>query len=317
MSTGRLMSRAGVGYPQTMSRSLSPDLATLALFGRIAETRSITKAAAQSHLALAAASRRIAGLESRLGVKLLERSTRGVSLTPAGTALLAHARLILGQVNQMQADLAAYAKGGKGLVRIHANSSALAQFLPQELAAFSAAFPDARIALLERRSVSIVRALREGETDIGIVMAGTPTEGLACRDYRTDRLVAVVPRKHPLRGKSVPFAKLLDFDFVGLESNTAMSQLLASRATAAGKPLRLRVQVNGFDVLGKLVQAGLGIGVLPEVAARAFVGTLGLRLVPLADDWARRRMLLCVRDHGTLPPLAQRLVDHLLPAGPA
>jgi len=297
-----------------MSRSLSPDLATLALFGRIAETRSITKAAEQSHLALAAASRRIARLESRLGVTLLERSTRGVELTPAGTALLAHARLILGQVNQMHAELAAYARGGKGLVRVQANSSALAQFLPQELAAFSAAFPDARIALLERRSVSIVRALHEGHTDIGIVMSGTPTEGLACYDYRTDRLVVVVPRKHPLRSKSVPFAKLLDFDFVGLESNTAMSQLLAQRASAEGKPLRLRVQVNSFDAVGKMIQAGFGIGVLPEVAARAFVRALGLRLVPLADDWSRRRMLLCVRDRGTLPPLAKRLVDHLLPS---
>jgi DNA-binding transcriptional LysR family regulator len=295
-----------------MSRSHPPDLATLALFGRIAETRSITKAAAQSHLALAAASRRIAGLESRLGVKLLERSARGVDLTPAGAALLGHARLVLGQVNQLQAELAAYAQGGKGPVRIQANSSALAQFLPQQLAAFSAAFPDARIALLERRSASIVRALREGDTDVGIVMSETPIEGLACYDYRTDRLVAVVPRRHPLRGRSVSFARLLDFDLVGLESNTAMSQLLASRATAAGKPLRLRVQVNGFDVLAKLVQAGLGIGVLPELAARAFVRTLGLRLVPIADDWSRRRMLVCVRDRRTLPPLAARLVDHLL-----
>src|SRR5262249_23598877 len=113
-------------------------------------------------------------------------------------------------------------------------------------------------------------------------------EGLACYDYRTDRLVAVVPRRHPLRGRSVSFARLLDFDLVGLESNTAMSQLLASRATAAGKPLRLRVQVNGFDVLAKLVQAGLGIGVLPELAARAFVRPLGLRLVPIAAEWAPR-----------------------------
>lgn len=300
-----------------MTASHTPDLASLALFIRIAETGSITKAAGQSHLALAAASRRIALLESRLEVKLLERSARGVEFTPAGTALLAHARQILGQVNRLQADLADYTKGGKGLVRIQANSSALAQFLPEELARFSAAWPGAKVALLERRSVSIAKALREGETDIGIVIAGTPTEGLACFDCRTDQLVAVVPRDHRLKAKSVAFAKLLDQDFVGLESNTAISQLLAQRAAAEGKPLKLRVQVHSFDVVGKMIQAGLGIGVLPEAAARAFVATLGLRVVALSDDWARRRMLLCVRDLETLPPLARRLADHLLASCPA
>lgn len=300
-----------------MTSSHAPDLASLALFIRIAETGSITKAAAQSHLALAAASRRVALLESRLGVKLLERTARGVEFTPAGTAMLSHARHILGHVNRLQAELADYTKGGKGLVRIQANSSALAQFLPEELARFSREFPGAKVALLERRSLSIVKALRDGETDLGIVIEGTPTEGLACYECRTDRLVAVVPRNHRLKAKSVAFSKLLDDDFVGLEGNTAISQLLAQRAAAAGKPLRLRVQVNSFDVVGKLIQAGMGIGVLPEVAARAFVDTLGLRLVALTDDWARRRMLLCVRELDKLPPLARRLADHLLRACPA
>jgi DNA-binding transcriptional LysR family regulator len=295
-----------------MTFSYSTDLVSLALFARIAETHSITKAAALSHMALAAASRRIAQLEVRLGAKLLERTARGVDLTPAGAALLTHARRILGEVNQMQAELADFGKGGTGLVRIQANSSALAQFLPQELAAFSAAYPAAKVALLERRSTSIVRALREGETDIGIVMAGIATDGLACFNYHTDRLVAVVPKTHRLRGRSISFVKLLDFDIIGLESNTAMSQLLAQRALAEGKLLKLRVQVNGFDVVGKMTQAGLGIGILPDVAARAFVDTLGLRLIPLADEWARRQMLLCVRDYEALPPLARRLTDHLL-----
>src|SRR5207253_2307473 len=174
-------------------------------------------------------------------------------------------------------------------------TSALAQFLSDDLASFSTTYPNVKIALLERRSIPIVQAVHEGSTDIGIIMGGTPTEGLACFDYRSDRLVAVLPKGHALRGKSLPFAKLLEFDIVGLEGNTAMSQLLSERANAEQKPLRLRVQVNSFDVVGKMVQAGLGIGVLPEGAARPFVGTMGLRLIPLADDWAKRRILIVVR----------------------
>jgi DNA-binding transcriptional LysR family regulator len=289
-----------------------PDLSTLALFVRIAETRSITKAAQASHIALAAASRRVALLEGQLGVQLLFRSAKGVELTPAGNALLLHARRMLGQVDEMRAELADYTKGGKGLVRVHANTSALAQYLSQDLASFSAAHPAIKIAIEEHRSGAIVQAVQTGATDIGIVMEGAPTGNLQCFDYRTDTLVAVVPKRHPLRGRRVAFAKLLDYDFVGLESDTVISQLLAAAAVAAEKPLRLRVQLKGFDVVAKMIQAGLGIGVLPEGAARSFASPMGLRLVPLTDDWARRRMWVCVRDYPSLAASVRQLVDHLV-----
>ena len=109
------------------------------------------------------------------------------------------------------------------------------------------------------------------------------------------------------------FAKLLDHDFVGLEGNTVISQILLAQASRAGKPLRLRVQVKSFDVVAKMIQAGLGIGVLPEGAAASFARPMGLRLVPLTDAWAKRRMWVCVRDYATLPASARQLVDHLAP----
>lgn len=292
---------------------MRPDLASLALFIRIAETKSITKAAESSYIALAAASRRITQMETLFGVQLLTRTARGVELTPAGTALLIHARQLMVQIDQMSAELSDFAKGVKGLVRIQANTSALAQFLPQDLAAFSAAYPDVKLSVEEQRSVAIVRALHEGATDIGIVMGGAHTEGLTCFDYRNDRLVAVLPKGHPLRGKRVSFAELLDFDFVGLEGNTQISQLLTEHAAAEQKSLRLRVQVKSFDVVGKMIQAGLGIGVLPEAVARTFAGAMELRLVVLSDAWATRRMFLCVRDYNALPSIARQLVEHLAP----
>ena len=290
---------------------MRPDLTSLALFIRIAETKSITKAAQASHIALAAASRRVSLLEQQYGVQLLHRTAKGVELTPAGNAVLFHARQLMAKADEMSAELSDYTRGGKGLVRIHANTSALAQSLSQDLAAFSAAHPAIKIAIEEHRSGAIVQALQAGTTDIGIVMEGAPTGSLQCFDYRTDMLVAVLPKRHPLRGKRVAFAKLLDYDFVGLESDTVISQLLAAAAVAAEKPLRLRVQLKGFDVVAKMIQAGLGIGVLPEGAARSFASPMRLRLVPLTDAWARRRMWVCVRDYASLPASARQLVDHL------
>ena len=251
-------------------------------------------------------------LEEQFGVQLLYRTAKGVELTPAGSAMLFHARQLMGQVDQLRAELSDYTKGGKGLVRLQANTSALAQFLSHDLAAFAAKHPAVKVSLEEQRSGAIVRALQSGATDIGIVMAGPPTGDLECFDYRTDTLVAVLPRRHPLRGKRVAFAKLLDYDFVGLEGDAVLSQALASHASEEGKPLRLRVQLKGFDVVARMIQAGLGIGILPEAAARSFAGPMKLRLVALTDPWATRRMLVCVRQYASLPASARLLVDHLV-----
>lgn len=293
---------------------MRPDLASLALFIRIAELKSITKAAAASHIALAAASRRVTQLEDQLGVQLLLRNARGVSLTPAGNALLFHARQMMGKVDEMRAEIADYSKGAKGMVRIQANASALAQYLPEDLATFAAAHPAIKVTMVEERSGAIVDAVRSGSADVGIVMEGAEAPGLELYEYRTDTLCAVVPRKHPVRARALPFAKLLDHDFVGLESNTVISQILITQAGLAGKPLRLRVQVKSFDVVARMIQAGLGIGVLPEAAAKAFSKPMGLRLVALTDPWARRRMFVCVRQYASLPAPARQLVDHLVPS---
>jgi DNA-binding transcriptional LysR family regulator len=291
---------------------MRPDLGSLMLFIRVAETRSITKAAKAGHIALAAASRRIQQLEDQLGCQLLRRSARGVELTPAGIAVLARAREMMAKVDEMRAEVSDYSKGAKGLVRVQANASALAQYLPGDLASFSAAHPEIKIALDEERSGAIVEAVRAGTADVGIVMEGADPGGLQLFEYRTDLLCAVVPRRHPVRARKVAFAKLLDYDFVGLESTTVISRLLLEEARRAGKPLRLRVQVKSFDVVARLVEAGLGIGVLPEDAANAFARPMGLRLVLLTDPWAARRMFVGVRDYTGLSAPAKRLVDHLV-----
>ena len=291
---------------------MRPDLTSLALFIRVAESRSITPAAAASHTAPAAASRRITQLEDQLGVTLLHRTARGVELTPAGEALLFHAREMMDQMDEMRADMSDYTLGAKGVVRMQANASALAQYLPEDLA--SAAHPAIKVSLGEERSSAIVGALLAGSTDVGIVMEGAEgADAVQLFDYRADTLVAALPVKHALRAKSLAFERLLDHDFVGLESNTVISRLCAHQATLAGKPLRLRVQVKSFDVVARLIQAGLGIGVLPEAAVRVYAHTMGLRSVRLTDGWAQRRMFVAVRQYGALPAAARQLVDHLVP----
>jgi DNA-binding transcriptional LysR family regulator len=153
--------------------------------------------------------------------------------------------------------------------------------------------------------------VQAGAADVGIVMEGAEASGLECLAYRADTLGAVVPKKSPIRAKSIAFAELLEHDFVGLESTTVISQIMLEQASRAGKPLRLRVQVKSFDVVAKMIQAGLGIGILPEAAARAFAAPMGLRLVKLTDSWATRKMYVCIRNRASLSAPARLLVDHL------
>ena len=291
-----------------------PDLISLALFVRAVDTRSLSKAADQSHIALAAASRRIALLEHRYGVQLLYRSSQGVEPTPAGMSLVQHARKMMEQAEKLHADLSDYAKGIKGHIRIKANTSAITQHLPKDLAEFSAAYPDVRLELEESRSVEIVQALREGSADIGVVMDGVAREGLASFPYKRDRLVAVVPRGHEMRARQASFESLLKYDLVALDSPAAMMRLLARAAGAAGQPMRLRVQVKSFEAVCKLVQANMGIGVLPEIAALDFAPVMGLRLIRLTDEWAERCMHVCVRDFDSLPANGRKLVEQLVGA---
>lgn len=292
-----------------------PDVRSLALFARVAEVRSISKAAKSSHIALAAASRRITLLEHAFGVRFFERSVHGATLTPAGGVALKHARQILGQVDQMRSEVEEYAKGRSGRVRLMANASVISQYLPDDLARFAKTANGVGVSFEECTSGEIVQALHDFATDVGIVMEGVSLKGLTAFDYRSDRLAAIVRRDSPVRGKSVSFLSLLDHDLVGLDASTSITRVLSDKAAAAQRRLRLRVQVKSFDALCKMVAAGLGIGILPEGVARPYAAGVKLRVVPLSDPWATRRMYVCVRDLVTLPAISRKLVGFLVGVG--
>ena len=273
-----------------------PDIDTLALFVRAAELRSLTKAAEASHMGLAAASRRMALLEHRFRTTLLERSSRGVDLTPAGIALLPRARALLVELNLMQAEMSDHANGRKGALRILANTSVITDTLPNDLAAFAHHNPDVKVIVQERWSEEIVRALQAAEGDVGIVVEGTPVDGLETYPYCQDRLAVVMPHGHALASfEMLKFNDVLDDELITLEGVSSMTRLLAAQAVIAQKTLQLRIQVRSFEAVCHMVEAGLGLGLLPEQAASVLAKGLDLAVRPFSDPWAVRRMLLCTR----------------------
>jgi DNA-binding transcriptional LysR family regulator len=217
----------------------------------------------------------------------------------------------------MRAEMGNYASGRQAVLRVHGNTSAMTQFLPGDVATFQAAHRDVRVVLEECWSEEAVRRVRTGEADVGVVVEGCDSNGLWCRPYRRDRLAAVLRRDDPLDGPEAAFADLIERDLVGLEGSSTLTRLLTAQAAGLMRPMALRVQVRSFEAVCRAVQAELGVGVLPLAAARSFADHMGLKVLPLTDDWAERRMLLCVRSQpATQTPLGA-LLAHLEALGAA
>jgi DNA-binding transcriptional LysR family regulator len=293
------------------------DLTDLRLFLLVTESSNITKGAERAGLALASASARIRAMEEELGVPLLERGRRGVQTTPAGQALAFHARTVVEQMERMRGELGAYAQGLKGHVRLWANSAAMAEFLPDPLAAFLAANPHIDIDLEEKPSPRTIEGVAEGLTDIGIVMNGVEFGDLETRPFRVDRLVVVAPHDHPVAAfRQVAFREIVDAEFVGLGQNSALQEHLRRHAARMGKTLKLRVRMGSFDAVCRLVAQGVSLGVVPEMAAHRCAASMPIRVIPLTDAWALRHLTICLRRLDLLSLQARMLVEALGPHQP-
>ncbi|WP_374670129.1 LysR substrate-binding domain-containing protein [Ramlibacter sp.] len=285
------------------------DLVDLRLLVRVAEANSLTRGAEASHLSLPAASTRIKNLEESIGTRLFWRNSQGVTLTPPGQAFVHHARMVLGQIEHLRGDLQEYTRGVKGHLRVYANTTALSEFLPPVLGAYLRTHPDVNIDLRERLSNDIIRAVTEGQTDIGIVAGTVRTENLETLPYRQDRLVLVVPPGHALADEpSVAFEHTLDEHHVGLHEASALHGFLRQVCERLSRTLQLRIQVSSFEAACRMIEAGVGIGVLPDSAARRHAQHMAIRIVALQDAWSLRSLQICVRSFEGLPVFARDLV---------
>ena len=272
----------------------------------------MTRGAERAALALASASARIRGMEEALGAALLIRDRRGVSLSPAGECLLEHARLIVQAVERMRGELGSYARGLAGSVRLLSNTAALSEHLPGVLAGFLAANPTISLEVEEKQSTDIGAALAAGAADIGIASAAALTGAIEQFPFRDDRLVVVLPRADDLgRRRKLSLAAIVHRAFVGLPRESALQRHLASQAARIGATMKVRARVTGFDAICAMVEAGAGISIVPETSAVRCRRSMKINVVKLEEEWACRRLAICVRDLRMLPAGAQRLVAHL------
>jgi DNA-binding transcriptional LysR family regulator len=290
------------------------DLKTLRLFVAVCEVGNIRDAAFQEHIEPSAISKRLAVLEETLGARVLVRGRQGATPTPAGQALLEHARTLLFTVNRIEADISAFKGGIKGQVRLVASASAIAESLLDDLAAFmrDPVHQGIKVDIEERFSKDIVSMVRDGAVSLGVCWSNADFSGLESRRYRKDELVLAIPADHVLATRqAIWFEDTLDFEHIGLPPSTAVYGMLHKAAAKQGRPMSYRVIVSNFDSAFRVVATGLGVSVVPKQVSSIYVATGHIKIVKIQNDWAQREFVICYRRRSDLTPAAERLLEHL------
>lgn len=291
---------------------MARDLHSLELFRTVAAVGSIAGAAARHGMAASAVSKRISDLEKALGASLVTRHRRGIEVTRTGEIVLKHARTLSDQVARLEADLRDAAQGAQGTIRMAANTSAITQFLPEDLAEFMLANPGLTIRMAEMESVEIIEAVLSGSVEIGIFSGFTEARGLEVLPYRRDTLVVCAPGGHPLTARrSVRLRDLDGENFVALQRQSSLQAHVDRRAAEIGIGIRTMVEVKSFDGVRRMVQARLGIAILPFGAVEAYLHDGSIAMISIDEPWATRDLLIAVRDRAALPPPADALLRTL------
>jgi DNA-binding transcriptional LysR family regulator len=288
------------------------DLITLSLFIAVAEETSLSKAAERAHLAPSAISKRLADLELNLNIKLFDRKPAGMFPTVAGTAFLHHARRIMRDVGDLEAELLDFADGVCGTIRVRTNATAMASYLPDDLKSFVALYPRVRVELEEGFSGETLKAVADNIVDLGIYGDVVVPNDLTSLLYRADRLALLVPDDHALAGRgAVDFSDTLGFDYIGPPKGTSIDTALMRAASEIGVNLKMSIRASGFDAITRMVDAGLGIAIVPLSITPLYTKALRVTALRLEERWAERRLMICVKSLDALAPAAAVFLSHL------
>jgi DNA-binding transcriptional LysR family regulator len=271
------------------------DLVDLKIFIAVADEGNVSRGASRCHLAPSSASLRLKGLEEAVGAPLFLRQARGVTLTPAGHAMIEHARRCMAQLEQMHADMLPFAQGLNGHMRVFANNNAISSHLPDDLAKFFAAYPSVHITLQEHLSQDVVAAVAAGRADMGVAAKEAEHPALEFVPYRTDELVLLVPRAGAMAASfsdPVSFSACFEKPFISLQQGAAIHTYLMNAAAHMGGRLDVRVQVSSYNAVIRLVASGAGIGIVPR-SVLAPSDEERVAVLSLSDGWAVRHLSIC------------------------
>jgi DNA-binding transcriptional LysR family regulator len=281
-------------------------LRQLRVFRAAALERNFSRAGDAVGLTQPAVSRSILELESQLGLKLLDRTTREVVLTEAGASLAARLDRVLDELDQTLQDVSGMASGRRGKVRVASSPTLSAHLMPACIAACARREPDIELVLLDRVQQDVLDSVRGGEVDFGVVIEPSSADDLQAEAILVDPFVLVVPPGHALaRRRAVRWTELAERPLVLLDHSSGSRRLIDDALRAHGVVPRVAQQLGHPTTVFRMIEAGIGIGVMPALAA-APQALAPLRVLPLAPR-VQRRVMLVHRRNRAPSPLAQRV----------
>ena len=286
------------------------DLNDLLAFRAVAELSNFRKAAESVHLSQPAFSRRIDKLEQALGVRLLERTTRRVTLTAVGRDFERKVRELLDDLDATLLGIRGVAATRMGEVTVACVPSTVYYYLSQVIRRYHERYPKMRVKVLDASANEVLAAVARGEADFGLNFIGAQEGDLEFKPLLEERFVAACRRDHPL-AQAAP--RQLERSW----RTTTTSRWADRRATAccstrrwpacAGRPQAIYEAQHVTTTLG-LVEAGLGVAAVPSMAMPGADHPL-LVSVPLVDPVVTRKVGLIRRRGRSLSPAAQQLFD--------
>lgn len=286
------------------------DLQQLQAFVAVAERGSFRVAADQIHLSAPALSRRIDKLETILGARLFNRTTRTVELTPLGRVFLERARAALDDLETAMLGIADIAASRSGSVTVACVPSAAIHFLPTVVRSFSERFPLIRIRVIDEAADQVLASVVSGESDFGISFLGRQLPGVDFDPIHTDPFVLAMLREHPLaKRKTLAWSDLGGERLIAVARSSGNRQLLDDAMAKAGINPSYRFEVSHIATLLGMVDAGLGLAAVPRLAlAPAHPTLVG---VALRQPAVSRVLGLTTRHGATLRAPAKMFHDHL------
>lgn len=292
------------------------DLHSLRLFCDVARRRSFSEAAAESGVSQSAVSQRISALEKRLGVTLLDRSVRPLSLTAAGEVLLKESLFILGRYDGLADRLNLAGAALSGSVRVEAIYSAGIDLLSQAADAFEARFPKVQVQVRYARPEEVYESVRHGECDLGIVSYPQRWGSVGVIRLRDERTAVVCSPTHPLAGREVVNASELGaWRMVTFDQNLPAGRSIRRYLKEHGVTPQVTHQFDNIDTLKNAVGVHDHFTILPERTV-AREQAAGLLAVVRLEPPLLRPMGIIHRRHGAaqaeFAPAVEGFIEHLV-----
>jgi DNA-binding transcriptional LysR family regulator len=293
---------------------VSLSLRQLSAFVAIARLGSFTRAATQLHLSQPALTVQIRELEAALGVRVLDRSTRAVSLTPMGRELLPTLERVLADLATVVVNSRELAERSRGIVRIAALPSISATLLPDIIAKFRRRFPGITVHLRDCVATTVATLVRAGEVDLGISSLARTDAAIRVTPFMSDRMEVLMPATHPLqRARTVALKEVVRHPLILMDTASSVRMVLERAFEAAGLVVSPAYEAAYIATAVGMVKAGLGITILPSSAVDHRAMT-GLKARAIADGALQRDIGVLEKVGRSRTPAAESFIDTLAAA---